>query len=608
MLELVDGPTLAERIAAGRLSLDETIAIARQIAGGLEAAHEQGIVHRDLKPANIKLRPDGTVKLLDFGLAKVVQPATALTSGTATSSPTVTSRSMMQRGVLLGTAAYMSPEQAKGREADRRSDLWAFGAVIFEMLTGERAFKGNDIPETLAAVLHVSVDWARLPADLPKPLGRLLARCLEPEASRRLRDVGEARIVLDDLASGTSTPSVDREPSPSVPPASRYLPAMLAAALAAGVALGGTFWPRPAPPPAAVTRFALSMSPAQALRIDSQSRDLSITPDGTRVVYKGGARVDRTQLFVQALDELEPRPLTAPGQPKGPFPSPDGQWVGFFEPGPPGAALKKVAITGGPPIDLSRLDGPSRGATWGENDVIVTASGAPTTGLLRVPAAGGPFEVLTRPDRERGEADHLWPHFLPGGRAVLFTITAVSGGIDAAQVAVLELGTRTWRTVIQRGSQAHYLSTGHLVYVAGGALWAVAFDLERLQPVGAARAVVPQVATLATGVAEFDVARDGTLAYVATGGTSSSRRSLMWIERQGREQAIPAPPRPYASARLSPDGTRSPSKSRTETTTSGSGICSVKRSRASPPIRAATSPRSGRGMAAASRSRRKPAE
>ena len=217
VLEVVDGPTLAERIAAGRLPIEETIAIARQIAVGLEAAHEQGIVHRDLKPANIKLRPDGTVKLLDFGLAKVVQPAMALTSGTATSSPTVTSPSMMLRGVLLGTAAYMSPEQAKGREADWRSDLWAFGAVLFEMLTGERAFKGNDIPETLAAVLHVPVAWTRLPADLPKPLGRLLARCLEPEASRRLRDVGEARIVLDDLASGTSAPSGDRDSPRRVP-------------------------------------------------------------------------------------------------------------------------------------------------------------------------------------------------------------------------------------------------------------------------------------------------------------------------------------------------------------------------------------------------------
>jgi eukaryotic-like serine/threonine-protein kinase len=554
VLELVEGATLAERIAGGPLALEDALDVARQIATGLEAAHEQGIVHRDLKPANITRRADGTVKLLDFGLAKVVVPEASASDGLATVSPTVTSPSMVQRGVLLGTAAYMSPEQAKGREADRRGDVWAFGAVLYEMLTGARAFKGNDVPETIAAVLRAEVEWARLPAATPPALRHLLVRCLEREPQRRLRDIGEARIALEDLAAGVS-PSSHTPAGPGPP--RRWRQAMaLGLAAAAGIAAGAFLWGPPSETPASVTRFTLSTPADRALRPDSQSRDLAVTADGLRVVYKGGSQLDRTQLFVHALDELEPVPLTTPGQPKGPFTSPDGLWIGFFEPGPPGAALKKVAIGGGPAIDVSRLDGPSRGATWGPNNVIIAASGATSTGLLRIPAAGGPFEVVTRPDRQRGEADHLYPHILPDGRSVLFTITALSGGFDMAKVAIFDLRSGVWSTLIPGASQAQYLPSGHIVYAAGGALWAVPFDLAALRLAGTARIVVPQVVTLPTGAAEFDVSPDGTLAYVATGGASTRPRTLVWVDRQGRETPIPAPARPYASARLSPDGTR----------------------------------------------------
>ena len=556
VLELVDGPTLAERIQSGRMLLDEVITVARQIAIGLEAAHEEGIVHRDLKPANIKLRADGTVKLLDFGLAKAVQPESAIDSA-PTMSPAITSPSMIQRGALLGTAAYMSPEQARGREADRRSDIWAFGAVLYEMLAGDRAFKGDDVADTLAAVLRADVDRTRLPESTPNALRLLLARCLDRDVSRRLRDIGEARVVLEDLSQrGPSSDGAWTTPGSGHTPLARRLVGPAIAATVAALGVAAVTWPRETAPAPPVTRFALTMPGDQSLLLDPQSRDLAITPDGSRVIYKGGSRVDLTQLFVYPLDQLDPSPITSGSVPKGPFASPDGQWVGFFEPGQPGAALRKVAISGGPPIEISRLDGPSRGATWGEDDAIVAASGTPATGLLRIPSAGGAFTVLTRPDRERGENDHLWPQFLPGSKAVLYTITDVSGELDAARVAVFDTVAGTSKTLIRGASQAHYVSSGHLVYLAGGALWGIGFDAERLETIGTPTVVVPQVVVLPTGVAEFDIGRDGTLVFVARGGASAAPRTLVWVDRRGQEEALPAPPRAYSTLRISPDGTR----------------------------------------------------
>jgi serine/threonine-protein kinase len=337
----------------------------------------------------------------------------------------------------------------------------------------------------------------------------------------------------------------------------RRLAAPTAAAVIAGALVAAILWPRSRPDGGPVTRFALAMTPGSTLLIDPQSRDLAITPDGAHVVYKGGARIDQTQLFVYGLDQLDPRPLTSPGMPKGPFVSPDGRWVGFFEPrAVPGAALKKVAVGGGPALDLARLDGPSRGATWGDNGVIVAASASPATGLLAISEAGGELTILTRPNREHGESDHLWPHFLPGTSSVLFTITALSGGPSASQIAVLDLRSGKLRTILRGASQAHYVQTGHLVYLAGNALWAVPFDIARMEVAGPATMVVPKVVTLPTGVAEFDIARDGTLVYVARGGASDSPRTLVWVDRQGRETPIAAPPRPYANVRLSPDASR----------------------------------------------------
>ncbi len=555
VLELADGPTLADRLAAGPLPLHEVTGIARQIAAGLEAAHEQGVVHRDLKPSNIALRPDGTVKLLDFGLAKVVQLDAASAAGGPSSSPTITSDALRHSGIMLGSAAYMSPEQARGREADRRSDVWAFGAVLYEMLSGARAFQGGDASETLAAVLHADVDGSRLPATTPAALRQLVSRCLERNVTRRLRDIGEARVALEDLSLASApVPALRDVPGPPRAWGRRaVVPAVAAAVGAASVAV--VLWPARAPGDPPLVRFVLAMPAEQTLLLDPQSRDLAITSDGMRVIYKGGGRVDRTQLFAYPLDQIEPKAITPPGLPKGPFTSPDGRWIGFFEPGAGGAALKKVDMSGGPPVDVSRLDGPSRGATWSEDDTIIAGSGAPSTGLLQMPASGGAFTVLTRADRAAGEADHLWPQFLPGGRAVLFTITALHGDIDAAQVAVLDLASGRRKLLVRGGRQAHYVP-GRLVYVARGALWSIAFDAARLETSGVPTVLVPHVVTLPTGVAEFDVARDGTLVYVARGGTSDSARTLVWVDRRGEETAVAAPPRPYNEVRLSPDGTR----------------------------------------------------
>lgn len=555
VLELVEGPTLEERLAAGPIPVDDVVSIARQIAVGLEAAHELGIVHRDLKPSNIKLRPDGTVKLLDFGLAKVVQPEGAA-PGVTTASPVITGPSIVQRGVLFGTAAYMSPEQARGRDADRRSDVWAFGAVLYELLSGERTFTGEDVAETLAAVLRADIDLSRLPAGTPPALRQLVSRCLERDSMRRLRDIGEARIALEDLEQ--SQASITRVPATSPTEPRRWALAAAAAAVAVlgAVVVTVVLWTNTPPSEPPVTRFVLSTRADQTLLVDPQSRDLAITPDGSRVVYKGGARLDRTQLLAYALDQLTPQPLTQSGLPKGPFVSPDGQWVGFFEPGAAGVILKKVAMTGGPPVTLARLDGPSRGATWGANGTILAASAESSTGLLQIPASGGDATVVTRPARERGEGDHLWPEFLPDREAVLYTITPSNGDVSGAAVAVLDLATGASKTVIRGASQARYLASGHLVYLAHGALWAVGFDVDRRETAGAAKVVVPQVVTLPTGVAEFDVARDGTLVYVASGGSSEAHRTLVWVDRSGREAPLSAPPHPYGTLRLSPDGTR----------------------------------------------------
>jgi serine/threonine-protein kinase len=551
VMELVEGPTLADRIEQGSIPVDEALPIAKQIAEALEAAHEQDIIHRDLKPANVKVRPDGTVKVLDFGLAKALDPGAASPpSANLTNSPTITSPAMMTGvGVLLGTAAYMSPEQARGKAVDKRTDVWAFGCVLYEMLTGKRAFGSEDLSNTLAAVLRDEPDWRLLPADTPAAVRRLLRRCLRKDVKERLHDISDARIEIDEaLAAQIDEPGqITRMMLPS---AWRRVATHASTALVASAVVGAVVWLalRPVIPPLRVLRFTITPPSVAALTISGSGRDLAITPDGTRVVYVGA---NGSALFVRALDQLDATRLTGLGAPRGPFLSPDGQWIGFVD----GLVLKKVALSGGPAVVLGRIGSGARGASWGSDNTIVLATSDPATGLQQIPAEGGAPTVLTRPNLAGGEADHLWPEFLPDGEAVLFTITTTTGGLDAASVAVLDLRTGTHTILIRAGRHAHYVRSGHLVYAVAGTLRAVPFDLTNRAVIGPPVPVVPEVVMSAYGAADAVVADDGTLVYVPGTG-AAAERTLVWVDRQGREEPLMAPVRAYQYPRLSPDGRR----------------------------------------------------
>ena len=562
VMELIEGDDLSQRIARGAIPLDEALPIAKQIAYALEAAHEQGIIHRDLKPANIKLRSDGTVKVLDFGLAKALEPASAA-SANVTASPTITSPAMMTDvGVILGTAAYMSPEQARGKAVDKRADIWAFGCVLYEMLTARRAFAGEEVSDTLASLLAREPDWALLPATVPPVLDTYLRRCLHKEPRQRIHDIADVRLALEGAfepaagnagSQGQDPAYVHTQVDAAVASVRRMLGRRLALVGAATLVIGGAsvgtavWWTmRPASP--RVLRTEVTTAGATALSISGFDRDLAITPDGSRVVYRSN-----NQLLVRALDQLEPYVLSGLGAPRGVFVSPDGQWVGFFD----GTTMKRVALTGGPPLTITRIDGNgSRGATWGPDGTIVYATDTASTGLQRVSAAGGDPTVLTKPNRERGEADHLWPELLPGGQAVLFTISAATGALDNAQIAVSDLKTGTSKVLVRGGHHAHYVPTGHLVYGAGGTLRAVAFDRNRLEVAGTPVVVVEQVVTSVGGAVDAAVAANGTMVYVPGRGGPGAARSLVWVDRMGREERVPTPLRAYSFPRISPDGTR----------------------------------------------------
>ena len=563
VMELVEGDDLSQRIARGAIAIDEALPIAKQIAEALEAAHEQGIVHRDLKPANLKVRPDGTVKVLDFGLAKAMEAPAAM-SPSVSRAPTITSPAMMTgAGMILGTAAYMSPEQARGKPVDKRADIWAFGCVLYEMLTGKRAFPGEDVADTLANVLKREPDWEALPSDVPPSVRTLLHRCLIKDRRNRIADIAVALFVLDHHAS-LAVPRGTAVATPSRRPLWQRIVIPTAAALLTSAVVGSGVWfaTRPAEPTQPrVSRLTITPTLATALTISNNQRDLAITPDGSRVVYVGNGG---TQLFVRALDVLEPV-VAFTGVPRGPFVSADGRWIGFTD---GTTVLKKVAVAGGPAVTLATVDGVPRGATWGADDAIIFATGNRVTGLQRVPAAGGPTTVLTQADRAQGEADHMWPELLPGGRAVVFTITAVAGGLDVAQLAVLDLQTGMRTILVRGGTNAHYVpggvsspigverEGGHLVYAAAGTLRAIAFDLATLQTRGAPVPVVPDVMTNLNGGVYAVMANDGTLAYVSQKGTpgAGAQRRLVWVDRQGRETQVQVPMRAYAFPRLSPDG------------------------------------------------------
>jgi serine/threonine-protein kinase len=537
VLELVDGPTLAERIARGPMPIDDVLPVARQIAKAFEAAHEHGIVHRDLKPANVKVRPDGTVKVLDFGLAKALDP----TADVATTSNTP---SMTQAGIILGTPAYMSPEQTKGRSVDKRSDVWAFGCVLYEMLTGKRTFAGEGISDTLAAILRSEPDWTALPVSTPAPVRALLEGCLEKDRHERLADVSAARFLLDPRRLTTENGDQTRRP-PKAP--FGQVMALGACVLVAAIAAGTAGWYLRPSPSTRSARF--TVTPTSPLAVPSPFRDIDISPDGGHIVYNTGTTIAKTDLWVRAVDQLDAVRLPGLDAPWSPFFSADGRWIGFFSRG----ELRKVPINGGSSVSLGPAPGGPQGASWNSRNTIVFATTDLSTGLLTVSADGGTPAVLTRPNPADGEIDHLFPSFLPSGEAVLFTIAGRKG--TDSQVAVLDLKTGARKTLIRGGTGARYLETGHLVYASAGGLRAVRFDPIRLTVLSEPVLVVEHLLTKATGAPEFSVSDHGTLVYV-TSAVTEPQRSLVWVDRQGREERINAPPRAYVYPRLSPDGTR----------------------------------------------------
>ena len=544
VMELVEGEELAQRIARGPLGVGDALAIAKQIAEALEAAHERGIVHRDLKPANIKVRDDGTVKVLDFGLAKATDPGGA-SSAEPTKAPTIAVHAT-QAGIILGTAAYMSPEQASGKAVDKRSDLWAFGVVLMEMLTGRRVFDGETVSHVVAAVLTTDPDWAALPPNTPASIRTLLRRCLERDRKYRIDSAAAARLEIDDAM--TLRPADTRPAGRARRIGVLPLAFVLAAGALAAVLATWALW-RPAPPAAPPPmRFTMTMPPSLPLTLGGTDHDLALAPDGSFLVYRSGSR---GQLVVRRLDRLDGAPLTGVVNARWPFVSPDSRWIGYVE---NNTTLNKIAVSGGSPIVVAHLPGLTFGATWVDDATIVAATFNTTTGLLRVPAAGGEPTVLTTVDQAHGEVGHWFPESLPGGRALLFTIAAAKP--EDQQIAVLDLQTGQRRTLLRGGHDAQYVASGHLVYGAGSGLSAVRFDLARLTVVGDPVRVVEGLEATSIGAVNAAVTRTGTLVYVPGGAGGTTLRSLVWVDRQGRETPIPAPPRAYVSPRLSPDGTR----------------------------------------------------
>ena len=426
VLELVEGPTLADRIAQGPIPLDEALPIAKQIAEALEAAHEAGVIHRDLKPANIKVKDDGTVKVLDFGLAKALDTTP---QGDPSLSPTLTAAAT-QMGVIMGTAAYMSPEQARGSTADHRADIWSFGAVLYEMLVGKRLFDGATVSDTLASVLKTEPDWRALSGEIPSSIRKLLRRCLSKERRKRLQHIGDARVELDESLAGPSNDATEAHPSPRAAGWRQALPWVGGIVLAVMTGYGVWVLTRPEIAPADLIRFTI-LPPNIGLQSDR--RDLAISPDGTQIVY-ANRFTSAAEIHLRRFDQLISSSVQG-AHGYGPFFSPNGEWIGFQS---YGRTLQKISIAGGLPVTLAELDASVYGEDWGTDGQIIL--GTYLAGLFRVPEDGGEPEPLTT--LEAGETSHVWPSIIPGANAVLFVIGSEIPLLFNAQLAVLNLDTR----------------------------------------------------------------------------------------------------------------------------------------------------------------------
>ncbi len=538
VMELVEGPTLADRIAQGAIPVDEALPVAKQIAEALEAAHEQGIIHRDLKPANVKVRPDGTVKVLDFGLAKALEPTGSM-SPEFSQSPTITTPAMTQAGMILGTAAYMSPEQAKGRTVDKRSDVWAFGAVLHEMLTGRRAFEGEDVSDTMASVLKADTKWDVFPDSVSPTVVNVIRRCLQRDRSERARDIGDVRLALECAFETSVSQAVDSAVVPQPAGWRRALPvavALVVGGLVTGL-VGWSVWP--ATEPRLVNQFAYAVPDDQLFRNTGRSV-MALAPDGRSFVYN-----TTDGLYLRTMGELEARLI--PGTEDGsvhPFFSPDGQSVAYYT----SNELRRIGISGGAPVVITEVDDILNGATWGPDGTILFGQ---ADGIYRVPATGGTPTLVIANEDGRPDGAQL----LPDGDTVLFSVMP-GGSWDDAQIVAQSLSSGERTIVLEGGNDARYLPTGHLVYALGDGLFGIAFDADTLSVTGGAVPLAQGVSRATdTAGANYGVSDDGTLAYLS-GGVTGIQRSFVWVDRDGREEPVAADPANYQEFTLSPDGTR----------------------------------------------------
>jgi Tol biopolymer transport system component len=545
VMELVPGETLADRIKRGAIPIEEALPVAKQIAEALEEAHEKGIIHRDLKPANIKVTPDGKVKVLDFGLAKAYEREQADVS--LSNSPTM-SMAATNAGLILGTAAYMSPEQTRGKALDRRTDLWALGCVLYEMLTGKQAFQGEDAGDILAAVIRTEPDWSFLPHSTPQNIRTMLQRCMRKDPRQRLRDATGIRIEIEEaLANLYSAPAVA-----PVRGLRRGIPLrtgipVAAAFLILGMVLGWII--RPAPRAASWDPLLVQISLPSGDILSKRNISVALSADGTKLAYIG-IHEGTEQLYVRALDSLEAKVISGTEGATNPFFSPDGQWIGFFSQG----RMQKVPVSGGAPTVICDA-GNNAGASWGPDDTIVFSP--LNEGLSVVSAAGRQKpRALTTPDQAKGEYSHRYPQFMPDGKSVIFT--ALHGfGWDESRIEVLHVDTGKRQVLIEGGHTGRFMPPGRLVYYRGGSLLAMPLDPARLEVQRGTPVILADGVNVTDGAAgaAYAISTRGMLAYIpAPAGSHQFDRRLVWVSRQGDIQPLAAPVRAYGDFDLSPDG------------------------------------------------------
>ncbi len=574
VLELVEGDTLADRLKRGPIPVEESLKIAVQVAEALEAAHQKGVIHRDLKPANIKVTPEGNVKVLDFGLAKAfvgdgvdVDPS---------ESPTI-SMTATKEGLIQGTAAYMSPEQARGREVDRRADIWAFGCVLYEALAGRRAFQGSDVTEILAAVLRAEPEWDRLPANLHPRLREVMERCLEKDLRRRRHDIADVRVDLEKIQSDS-----DALPTATEQPVTRWKRSTglalggMAAGLTLVLLLGNLLSPSPA---GEVTRLTLDVHEGAHLGFAADdpltfgrpiARTFALSPDGRSLVYVGNDGADGRQLYLRSLGQDQVRPIPGTEAAGVARFSPDGQSIGFFHTSGENSyfqtsgELMRVPVNGGEvrTISTTGLEFLRDDFSWTEDDRILLSS---REGVLQVPANGGVVTNLTTHDRGPGYVQ-AYPQLLPGGTAVLYSEGPGTRGVPSEEFNVivesLETGDRI--VVAERGIDPAYLESGHIAFVRSGTLMAVPFDAANLEVRGDPVVVVEDVMQAEgaantgqnVGIGQYSVSRSGTLAYLPGGIMRERQDQFNWVDLAGNREPVPLPPARYFHPRFSPDGTR----------------------------------------------------